>query len=79
MNGVPAAAAFQRRLVKPDQIFGLLLDLDFAITQKPEHPLCDDRETRKEMVEEQRDHLFDRQKPNPIPRKSDEPADRRRY
>src|SRR5262249_44592932 len=63
MDGVPATAAFERRLVKADEILGFLFDLDLAVAQEPKHPLCDDSEARKQVIEKQRDHLFNRQKP----------------
>ena len=46
-----APAALQRRLEMADEILGLLFELDLAVAQNPEHPLGDDGETRKQMIE----------------------------
>ena len=67
-DDVAAAAPLERGFVMANEIFGLFLDLDLAVAQHAEHALCDDREAGKQMVEEQRDHLLDRQKANPAPR-----------
>ena len=78
MDGVTAAPSFQRRLEEPDQILGLLLDLDLTVAQQPENALRDDGKTREQMIEEKRDHLLDRQKPDSAARQTDESVDRGR-
>ena len=78
MDGMAAPASLQRGLEQPDQILGLLLDLDLAVAQQPEDALRDDRETREQMIEEQRDHLLDRQKADAAARQANEAIDRGR-
>ena len=56
-----APAPLQRGFEQADEVFGLLLDLDLAVAQHAEDALRDDREAGEQMVEEQRDHLLDRQ------------------
>src|SRR5271166_3931305 len=78
MDGMTAAPSLQCRLVKTDQILGLLLDLDLAIAQQPENALRNDGKTREQMIEEKRDHRLDRQKPDVAAGQTDESVDRGR-
>src|SRR3984893_6759422 len=78
MDRVAAPTSFECRLVKTDEILGLLLDLDLAVAQQSEDALRDDRETRKQVIQEQRDHLFDRQEPDPGSGQTNESVDRGR-
>ena len=64
-DDMTAPAPLERRLVMAHEILGLLLDLDLAVAQHPEHALRDDGKAGEQMIEEQRDHLLDRQKPDP--------------
>ena len=56
-----APAALQGRLVEADEVFRLLLDLDLAVAQHAEDALRHHRETGEKMVQEEADHLLDRQ------------------
>src|SRR5215467_12325956 len=78
MDSVPAPTLLQRGLIETHEILGLLLDLDLAVAQQAKDPLRDDRKARKQMVEEQRDHLFDWQEPDSAPRHTNEAVDRGR-
>src|SRR5712671_3927023 len=78
MDRVAPPASFECRLVEADQILGLLLDLDLAVAQQSEHALRDHREAREQVIQEQRDHLFDRQESDPGSGQTNESVDRRR-
>ncbi len=71
-----ASAALERRFVEADQILGLFLNLDLAVAQHAKHALSHDRETREQLVEKQRDHLFDGQETDPVSRQAHEAIDR---
>ena len=71
-----APPSFQRRLEETDQILGFLFDLDLTVAQQPKNALRHDGKTREQMIEEERDHLFDRQKPDSAARQTDESIDR---
>jgi hypothetical protein len=75
-DGMTAPPPFQRRLEESDQILGFLLDLDLTVAQQPEHALRDDGKTREQMIEEECDHLFDRQKPGSAAWQLNESIDR---
>src|SRR5260370_14007802 len=71
-----APPSFQRRLEEPDQILGFFLDLDLTIAQQPKNALRHDGKAREQMIEEERDHLLDRQEPDSGARQTDESIDR---
>ena len=73
-----APPPLERGLVEPDEILGLLLDLDLTVAQHPEDALRRHRETGEQMVEKQRDHLLDRAEPDAGSGQTDEAIDRRR-
>ena len=78
MDDVAAPPPLQRGLEQADEVLRLLLDLDLAVAQHAEDALRDDRETGKQPVEEQRDHLLDRQKPDAAAGQPDKAIDRGR-
>src|SRR5947207_3507076 len=78
VDDMTAAATFQRGFEQSDKVLGLFLDLDLAVAQHAEDALCDDGESRKQMIEKQRDHLLDRQESNTGPGQADEPIYRSR-
>ena len=77
-NDVSAAAALQSRFKMADEILGFLFELDFAVAQYPEYALGHDRKTGKQVIEEQGNHLLDRQKPNWLTGQPNETMDRGR-
>ena len=78
MDDVAAPPPLQRGLEQADEVFRLLLDLDLAVAQHAEDALRDDREAGEQPIEEQRDHLLDRQEPNAGAGQPDETIDRGR-
>ena len=75
-NGVTAPAAFERRLVMADEVLRFLFHLDLAVAEHAEDAQSHDGKAREQMVEEQRDRLFDRQEADSVPRQADETGDR---
>ena len=61
-----------------DEILGFLFELDFAVAQYPEYALGHDRKTGKQVIEEQGNHLLNRQKPNWLTGQPNETMDRSR-
>lgn len=75
-DGMTAPPSFQRRLEEPDQILRFLFDLDLTVAQQPKNALRDDGKTREQMIEKERDHLLDRQKPDLAARQPNKAIDR---
>ena len=55
-----ATTTLERRLEKQHKIFGLFLDLDFAVAHDPEHALTRDGITRKQAWRFHGDQRFER-------------------
>src|SRR5215472_4718027 len=78
MDHVATPAPLECRFVETDQILGLLLDFDLTVAQYAKDALGYHRETREQVVEEQTNHLLDRQKTDPPTRQARETIDRGR-
>src|SRR5690242_17784387 len=78
MDGVAAPPSLQRGLIEAHQIFGFFLDFDLAVPQQSENALSDYGKTGEQMVEKERYHLLDWQKPKPLAWQTNESVDRRR-
>ncbi len=75
-DDMAAPTPLQRRLIEPDEILRLLLDLDLAVAQDAEDTPADNLEAGKEVVEEEAEQLLHRQKTHGCPGQSDKSADR---
>ncbi len=64
-DNAATTAAFQRALEIANEVFGLFLDFDIAVTQQTESALPDHRVTGKQPVEEQADHVFQTDEADP--------------
>ncbi len=75
-DDVAAPAPLQRRLVEPDQVLGLFLDLDVAVAQDAEHAAPDHLEAGEQLVEIKPDHLLHRDEAVRLAGQPDEARDR---
>ena len=71
-DDIAAPAALQRRLVEADEVLGLLLDLDLAVPDDAELALADDVEAGEELIEEEPEHLLQRQEADRLAGQADE-------
>ena len=67
-----------RGLVKADQIFGFLLDLDVAVADHPEGTVAEQFVARKQLAEEQPDGVLQADEPRRLAGQADEPRQHRR-
>jgi hypothetical protein len=58
VDGDPAAASFQRRLIGQDEVGGLILELDIGVADDPEQPLGVSRIAGEEVLQGQADHIL---------------------
>ena len=59
-----------------DEVLRFLFHLDLAVAEHAEDAQSDDGKAREQMVEEQRDRLFDRQEADSVSRQADKSGDR---